>query len=232
MTHESDCNESKACIEVRFSEILKYLLKEHGRTQRDLAEHLGLTPQTVSLYCMGKSYPEFATLISIAEYFSVSIDFLITGKKAEHQDIISETGLTSNAIDRLRQVQQEDIKSAIHILPVLCQLLSDSTFYTLFEAVALSLPLARHYFSTLASIDDWGMSEFLKSIDKYTPELSVKLARLDRLNTIKNQIRVGKSALSHMLDILMTPSDKEMMKKVDEMIAEVEREIETGHVVR
>jgi len=44
---------------------------------KELAEVLGTTPQVVSRYELGEREPDFGMLIKIANYFSVSVDYLI-----------------------------------------------------------------------------------------------------------------------------------------------------------
>ena len=58
---------SNAKIENKFAQTLRALLKAHNITQTDLAKQLGIHPQTVSLYCMDKRYPDIPMMIRIAE---------------------------------------------------------------------------------------------------------------------------------------------------------------------
>lgn len=60
-----------------FSERLSALMKEAKKKQEDLAKHLGIKRQTVSLYMNGQSMPDAAQVKSIAEYFNVSADWLL-----------------------------------------------------------------------------------------------------------------------------------------------------------
>lgn len=58
-------------------ERIKSLRKEKGLLQRELAKNLGMTQQTISLYESGHREPDWKTLNKIAEYFNVSVDFLL-----------------------------------------------------------------------------------------------------------------------------------------------------------
>ena len=58
-----------------FSKILKDLRKEKKVTQEQLAQALGVSPQAVSKW-ENSSYPEGDLLPAIADFFSVSIDYL------------------------------------------------------------------------------------------------------------------------------------------------------------
>ena len=55
---------------------LKELRKQNGSTQISLAKFLGIDQTTYSGYETGKSNPDINTLIKIADYFDVSLDYL------------------------------------------------------------------------------------------------------------------------------------------------------------
>jgi len=60
-----------------FSERLKELRIEQRMTQEQLAEKFFLNKSSVSRYERGQQVPEVDLLQSIADYFDVSIDFLL-----------------------------------------------------------------------------------------------------------------------------------------------------------
>ena len=55
---------------------IRELRRRDGRTQETLAEALGVTPQAVSRWESGGSYPDMEIMPSIANYFGVTIDAL------------------------------------------------------------------------------------------------------------------------------------------------------------
>lgn len=61
----------------RFAERLKYLRKTRGITQAELGKYLGYTYNAISNYENSAHQPDYFTLMKIAEYFDVSVDFLI-----------------------------------------------------------------------------------------------------------------------------------------------------------
>ncbi|KXS41415.1 MAG: helix-turn-helix domain-containing protein [Candidatus Frackibacter sp. T328-2] len=69
-------------------ERIKELRKEKGLLQRELAEELNITQQTISLYESEKRYPDAKSLNKMAKYFDVSIDYLLGNtderQKADH----------------------------------------------------------------------------------------------------------------------------------------------------
>ena len=62
---------------MNFSKKLRKLIEEREITQKDVAKHLNLAPSTISSYVQGVREPDFATLILIADFFQVSIDYLL-----------------------------------------------------------------------------------------------------------------------------------------------------------
>ena len=66
-----------------FGRKLKGLIEEKGITQKELALQLNIAPSTVSSYVQNTREPDFATLKLIAEYFSVTIDYLL-GCRTDH----------------------------------------------------------------------------------------------------------------------------------------------------
>ena len=63
------------------SEKLYELRKKDGLSQEQLAERLGVSRQAVSKWESGKAVPESDTLISISEYFNVSLTANNTGRE-------------------------------------------------------------------------------------------------------------------------------------------------------
>ena len=57
---------------------LKKLREEKGLTQKELAQALGLSSKsTITNYEQNDRDPDYETLIKIAKYFEVSIDYLL-----------------------------------------------------------------------------------------------------------------------------------------------------------
>lgn len=62
-----------------FQIILKRLREREGISQKKLANKLGVAQSTVGMWESGKSNPEHATFLKIAEFFNVNIDYLVNG---------------------------------------------------------------------------------------------------------------------------------------------------------
>jgi transcriptional regulator with XRE-family HTH domain len=60
-----------------FAERLPLLRKSKKITQKQLAEALGINTRTIQYYESGDKRPDFDGLIRLADYFDVSIDYLV-----------------------------------------------------------------------------------------------------------------------------------------------------------
>ncbi len=56
---------------------IKELRKEEGKTQREIAAAIGVSAQVFRNYEIGRNQPSIEMLIKIADYFLVSVDYLI-----------------------------------------------------------------------------------------------------------------------------------------------------------
>lgn len=69
-----------------FSTMIKRLREEKGLSQKDVAEHLGITRQAIASYELAKREPDYETLHKLADFFGVSADYLLgrSGSKDEN----------------------------------------------------------------------------------------------------------------------------------------------------
>ena len=58
-------------MELHFSEMIKQLRKEHGLTQEQLAEALGVTTGAVYKWENGLAMPEIKMLVELADFFEI-----------------------------------------------------------------------------------------------------------------------------------------------------------------
>lgn len=56
---------------------IKELRTEKGLTLIEMSNQLGIGKATINNYELGRSEPNISTLIKLAEYFDVSIDYLV-----------------------------------------------------------------------------------------------------------------------------------------------------------
>ncbi len=146
-----------------FPTILRKLMDDHPltgdkTTQKELAEFLQIRPQTVSLYTKGETQPTQDTLCKMAQYFEVSLDYLLTGVSAENIDFQKKCGLTETAIKQIELVNDfgtsayaDDSESVIAFLNVL---LEDHEFYGVVSKVGKC-------YQQISETDDQDNKEFL-----------------------------------------------------------------------
>lgn len=64
-------------------EIFEQLLQKYGVTSYKVAKEAGVTQTALSNWKTGRSTPTVKTLQKIADYFGVTVDYLMTGKDEE-----------------------------------------------------------------------------------------------------------------------------------------------------
>ena len=69
-----------------FAERLRTLRLSEGLTQQRLADRLSIKRSALAMYECGKRFPRFSAVERIADYFSVSIDFLLRGDRNVRTD--------------------------------------------------------------------------------------------------------------------------------------------------
>ena len=57
--------------------IIRDLRHDRGTTQTQLAHEISTTQDTISLWELGKSYPDIINLIKLAKFFGVSTDYML-----------------------------------------------------------------------------------------------------------------------------------------------------------
>ena len=62
---------------VIFAKRLKELRNSRRIYQREMADYLGVTTRAYQFYESGGRYPDFQGLLALADYFDVSIDYLV-----------------------------------------------------------------------------------------------------------------------------------------------------------
>ena len=77
----SNYNNAEVILMNKVSHTIKRLRLEKNMNQEQLAEQLHVTRQAVSNWETGKTQPDIDTLTSIAEFFGVSVEYLIYGKE-------------------------------------------------------------------------------------------------------------------------------------------------------
>lgn len=89
-----------------FSTRLRELIENKGVSKQTISTEIGVSRQAISQYCDGSTVPNADKLLKIADYFNVSVDYLV-GKtevptiNRDLQFICDYTGLSVDAADLL-----------------------------------------------------------------------------------------------------------------------------------
>ena len=77
-------------MEINLKEKLRSLRQQKNVTQEALANHLGITPQSVGKWERGEGYPDITLLPKIAFYFDVTVDELLCVDQVRIDEAINE----------------------------------------------------------------------------------------------------------------------------------------------
>jgi transcriptional regulator with XRE-family HTH domain len=105
---------------------LKLLRNEKKLYQKDIAKELNLTQESISFYESGKREPDYKTLIKFADFYGVSVDYLIgrTNIRANaalnHKEYNKSRSCNSlySAIDCLSVESQKEIKKLVDLYKI------------------------------------------------------------------------------------------------------------------
>ncbi|SDW79318.1 helix-turn-helix domain-containing protein [Streptococcus equinus] len=146
---------------------LAELRKEKNVSQEELAEKLYVSRQTISNWERGKTYPDINSLLLMANYFDVSLDYLIKGD-----------------IDIMKhQVDQSQFKKWL-ILGGISWFIFSVVFGTRYlfdkgQVVAiltlLALPVAYSLFQILYIVKNRELQTYTDILNFFNPEKKVKI---------------------------------------------------------
>lgn len=95
----------------KFPQILKQLRTARDMTQDDLANVLKVSRSTVAGYEARNNQPDYDKLVQIADYYGVTIDYLLSGEIKRFQDktvrILSDKDLEQQLIEAFRPLPYE-----------------------------------------------------------------------------------------------------------------------------
>lgn len=83
-------------MEINLKEKLRALRQQKNITQEALANHLGITPQSVGKWERGEGFPDITLLPKIAFYFDVTVDELLCVDQVRVEEAIYEYQRQSN----------------------------------------------------------------------------------------------------------------------------------------
>ena len=101
-------------------ENLKLLRWEHGVSQREVAEAVGVSQQSVNKYEIHAVEPDIATLIALADYFHTSVDYLIGPTEIDRiiepvspDDLNADEAALGSQWRRLKEKERESLRMVL-----------------------------------------------------------------------------------------------------------------------
>lgn len=128
-------------------EIFAMLLEKYGVTPYQVHKATGVAQSSLSDWKRGKSKPKYEKLVKIAEYFNVSVDYLLTGEEPEKKEkpaltkkderdiakkldeMLGELGASDNALmfdgepldDETRELLRASLKNQLEMTKLLAK---------------------------------------------------------------------------------------------------------------
>jgi transcriptional regulator with XRE-family HTH domain len=107
---------------MNFAERLKALRIEHKVTQQQLAQLLGIGRPTIAGYETKGKQPDYDKLIELAEYFNVSIDYLLgrSAIRTPYNKYLHESTNSYSNLD-VSELPKEDVEKVKEYIELLKQ---------------------------------------------------------------------------------------------------------------
>lgn len=112
---------------------LRYLRKRKKLSMKELGLIFGLSESTISLYETGKRQPDNEMLVKIAEYFNVSIDYLIGHEGKNYNGDVLYTDDELKLIENYRLLSRDSQLQLIGYMKALLQIQGMSSITILEE---------------------------------------------------------------------------------------------------
>jgi len=126
---------------IKIANFLSRLRKEHNLTQNDLAMQLGVSYQAVSKWERGENLPDSGLLMSLANFYQISVDEILNGEmnyvydtstpktKKDHGGIYISLGISFFILSPVPYLLLESYSEVIATAAILlCIVLGISTF--------------------------------------------------------------------------------------------------------
>lgn len=144
-SEQNNVEKYNATLPTKLRELLEsHPADGHSTTYKALGEAVGVRQQTISQYASGQTQPTADVALRIAQYFGVSLDYLLTGVSADKQDIHERTGLSDEAIDLLERAKGiYTFDGTVTVGQMIDRLLSDKDFYGFFDDLLFKTSLTK-----------------------------------------------------------------------------------------
>jgi transcriptional regulator with XRE-family HTH domain len=101
---------------MEFNKKLYDLRKKKGISQEELANEVNVTRQTISKWELGESTPDMEKMIALSNYFDITLDELVLGRKPSLEENNKETAVTKIMNNKiLTQENQKKIRKGLRL---------------------------------------------------------------------------------------------------------------------
>ena len=201
---------------------IKLLRSEKGITQRDLAEALDITAGTIGMYESGKRLPSLEVLVNMANFFKVTIDYLIgnsDSRSGQNETLITELGLSDESIDKLISFKNHtdvnlSAESFVYLVDVINDIIESRGFEKFISDICSFILMNRDNFVTCTkdinkSLDNKSMKLSPEVLhDAYKSRMSVSLENIvheiEQNNQLFNPIHITYTSNGGIDDITFT----------------------------
>lgn len=194
-----------------FNERFTKLIGENTK-QKDVAEKIGTTRQTVSNWLSGNAVPDMYALVKIATAYKVSVDYLLglTDQPSNDKDLASAAdylGISDKTAECLRAgksylenaIMNAFIIDFMDILPELAKWQNEIIKRLFYEKYIILFVAQRHNIEVTADeIEDDGMDAIKQKLGKNSPEWAA--FKKDCENRIRDYIKEGIFAIPNDID--------------------------------
>ncbi len=101
---------------MNMGERLRELRLRRKISQEEVARHIGITRSAYSHYEINNRQPVYETLIKLAAYFDVSLDYIIGGTQSRTKADLPVTPDTREILSLFQHMSQEQRKKSINLI--------------------------------------------------------------------------------------------------------------------
>lgn len=100
---------------------LKELRLKSKLTQQEISNQLGINRVNYSRYENNQIEPDIKTLIQLAKYFHVSVDYLIGNEQPNKVDLTSLSEIKKDCIQEIQSMTDDEVLAVTHFIAGLKQ---------------------------------------------------------------------------------------------------------------
>ena len=188
----------------RFSVRLRKLINETGVTQQEISEKISASRQALNKWVNGETIPDIFSAAEIADFFGVSIDYLMDrGKiKSSDEDIVitcNVTGLSEDAVTEL--ITNKTLSSN-----QLSKIMEKSEFWNIIRVFARAQSDVKSYYPN----SEETINAVVGSL--FCPEIPYKYKKAFEFISINGTHQLYKNELSSLITELLDKIVKEEIK--------------------